>query len=173
MGTTPRVISAWRARENFTVSSESPLFGLLGEGLKGVFNNISRTMKVMSVWNVRVRQRLIWITRFSGEVLRCASNIWNILSFFFYCLSSWLNLAQLISMCKQNLLLRFWDAGVQCILILIWCSLSVQSQHHPIRGLPLWVGVGVGDDGSGGFVSWDFNETSVSKYLPSTCSHRT
>lgn len=76
-------------------------------------------------------------------------------------------------MCKQSLLLRFSDAGVRCILILIRFSLSVQSQHHPIRGLRLWVGVGVGDDGSGGFVSWDFNETSVSKYLPFRCSHRT
>lgn len=48
----------------------------------------------------------------------------------------------------------------------------MQSQHHAIRGLPLWVGGGADDDGSGGFVSWDFNET-LSKYLLSRCSHRT
>lgn len=58
------------------------------------------------------------------------------------------------------------------ILILIWHFLSVESQHHPIRGLPFWVDTGVGDDGSGGFVSWNSNETSASKYLLSQTEPR-
>lgn len=111
---------------------------------------------VTRVRNVRVPSKLIWLMKFRGGVFKTHQQYMEYCKmFFFFCLSSWLNLAQLISMCKQSLLSRLWDAGVRRILILIWRSLSGQSQHNPIRGLLLWVGVGVGEDVSGGFVSWD------------------
>lgn len=87
------------------------------------------------------------------EVLRWTSNLWIL----FYCLSSWLNLAQLISMCKQRLLLSSRDVGVQCILKLIRFSQSVQNQHHPVRGFQFWTDVGVGGDAREDLLKFGWN----------------
>lgn len=91
---------------------------------------------------------------------------------FFYCLSCWLNLAQLISVCKQSLLFWFWGAGVQCILI--WYDVPQACKVNTIllEGYRFGFGEAAGDDSSGGLLVGIFNET-LSKYLPFRCSHAT
>lgn len=124
--------------------------------------------------------RLIWIMKFWGEGLRCRSNISNIVQFFLlfiHLIKS--STAHIDVQTKPPVLM------LRCLrpvhINMIWCAPSAPSQHHLIRGLPLscWGGGegrggegAAGDDCSGGFVSWDFNET-LWKHLLGRCSQWT